>query len=74
MNHSHVSRKSQAMRIMRFGREDYSRMMLDMQASLMGLNGWDDIITEEEKKYAQGQNGRPMSVTESPEFLRAKGE
>ena len=69
----YVCRKSQAMRIMRFGQEDYSKMVLDMQASLVGLKGWDDVISEEDKSCLKNAS-TTASVIETAEFCRAKGE
>jgi len=54
----------------RFGTHDnYLGLVLDMQASLMGLKGWEDILSPLEKIYAENY----QKEAEKEEFLKAKG-
>lgn len=60
------------MRLLRFGGEEYSRVLLDMQASLMGLSHWQDVISQEEKNYAHNFN--QVTNVGTAHFEKASGE
>jgi len=42
------SMRSHALQIKRFGENEHLKLMLDMQASLLGLKGWEDVLSLEE--------------------------
>jgi len=47
------SMRSNALQIKRFGENEYLKLMLDMQASLLGLKGWEDVLSLEENSVEQ---------------------
>ena len=64
--------KSHAMRLIRFGEEVYSRMLLEVQTALIGLKDWEQVLSPEEK--SQTEELRDVDKSGSEEFVRAKGE
>lgn len=60
------------MRLLRFGGEEYSRVLLDMQASLMGLGTWQEVVSPEEKKYAHKFSH--VAHVGTAQFQKASGE
>ena len=67
------SLRSHAMRLTRFGNDDYLGLVLDMEASLMGLKGWEDILSPLEKIHAETY-ATTADEAEREEYLKAKGE
>lgn len=62
------------MQAIRFGVPDnYSTMMMDLQASLMGLQHWDQVMSPHDRSYAQAFT---MTAGEerTPLFIQAKGK
>lgn len=67
-----VLSKSHALRMLRSGEDEYARMMLEVQSSLIGLEDWAQVITAEERSRVESLTDTDPTTT--PEFLQAKGE
>jgi len=64
--------KSHTMRLIRFGVETYSRMLLTAQTALMGLKDWEQILSPEEKKSLETLVG--VDRRQSEEYDQAKSK
>lgn len=60
------------MRLVRFGREDYTKMVLDTQASLMGMKDWYEAMSVEDRNYAEAFT--LGGETRTSDFQRAKSK
>ena len=60
------------MRVLRFGEDEYSRMMLEVQASLIGLENGQQVMSAEDRVLVEAIKGKDGIATR--EFLQAKGK
>lgn len=66
-----VCSKSHAFRVVRFGEDEYSRMMLEVQASLIGLEDGQQVLSAEDRSHVEALHN--IDGTSTAEFQQAKG-
>lgn len=59
------------MKVLRFGADEPSLVLLELQASLIGLKEWCQVLSPEERTTIEMLGG--TDGTCFPDFLRAKG-
>lgn len=58
--------------MLRFGEDEYSQMMMELEGSLIGLKDWRLVFSAEETLRLEMLKG--VDSTNSPDFLQAKGK
>ena len=59
------------MRLIRFGEEVNSRVLLEVETAMIGLRDWQQVLSADERSQMEKLKG--VDKSDSAEFMQAKG-